>query len=128
MGSQLKFYMAYKNKEDQAACSKRYYEDNKDKIKSNVKKRNAAQNIRNRAYIKEIKMTSGCVDCGESNYVVLDFDHVIGDKFKNISGMVHQSYSIESIQKEIDKCEVRCSNCHRKVTHERRKQNAKDNS
>ena len=51
--------MAYKNKEDQAACSKKFYEENKDKIKSNVKKRNAAQNIRNRAYIKKIKMASG---------------------------------------------------------------------
>ena len=47
--------MAYKNKEDQAACSKKFYEENKDKIKSNVKKRNAAQNIRNRAYIKKNK-------------------------------------------------------------------------
>ncbi len=122
--------MAYKNKEDQAACSKKFYEENKDKIKSNVKKRNAAQNIRNRAYIKKIKMASGCIDCGESNYVVLDFDHVKGNKIKNISAMVHQSYSIKTIQKEIDKCEVRCSNCHRVATHNRRieKQNAKTNS
>jgi hypothetical protein len=123
--------MPYKNKEDQVACSKKFYEANKEKIKADVKKRNAAQNIKNRAYIKEIKIASGCVDCGESNHVVLDFDHVKGDKLKNVSGMVHQSYSIKTIQKEIDKCEIRCSNCHRIVTHNRRiekKLNAKTNS
>lgn len=29
-------------------------------------------------------------------------------------------FSLESIKTEIEKCEVVCSNCHRKRTHERR--------
>ena len=122
--------MAYKHKEDQAAASKRHYEANKSKIKQRSKKRNRKQRNANRAYVDKIKAQSSCVDCGESNPLVLDFDHVSGDKICDISTMVYRSYCVESIQKEIDKCEVRCSNCHRVATHNRRieKQNAKDNS
>jgi hypothetical protein len=112
--------MAYKNKEDQAAASKRHYENNKEKIKARSKKRNIRQRDINRKYVEDIKKKSSCIDCGESNHLVLDFDHIGGDKYKCISNMVYEYYSIESIQKEIDKCEVRCSNCHRIITYNRR--------
>ena len=122
--------MAYKNKEDQASASKRHYEANKSKIKQRSKKRNRKQRNANKAYVDKIKIESSCVDCGEGNPLVLDFDHVKGEKVGDISSMVYQSYCVESIQKEIDKCEVRCSNCHRVATHNRRieKSNAKINS
>jgi hypothetical protein len=122
--------MAYKRKEDQAAASKRHYEANKSKIKKRSKKRNRRQRDINRADVNKVKEGVSCVDCGESNPLVLDFDHVSGDKICDISNMVYRSYCVESIQKEIDKCEVRCSNCHRVATHNRRieKQNAKTNN
>lgn len=122
--------MAYKNKEDQASASKRHYEANKSKIKQRSKTRNRKQRNANKAYVDKIKVESSCVDCGEGNPLVLDFDHVKGKKVGDISSMVYQSYCVESIQNEIDKCEVRCSNCHRVATHKRRieKQNAKTNS
>ena len=112
--------MAYKNKEAQAEASKRHYEANKDKIKSRTLIRNKKQNHKNRKYIAFIKSLSECVDCGEDNTIVLEFDHVRGVKKNNVSDMANQSYSFRTIQKEIDKCEVRCANCHRIVTHERR--------
>lgn len=61
-----------------------------------------------------------CVDCGETDIVVLDFDHVRGKKLGNISQMVSHGYSWKVIKEEIDKCEVRCANDHRRVTHQRR--------
>lgn len=64
------------------------------------------------SYLKE----HPCVDCGESNPVVLDFDHVRGDKNFSVSRMVSEGFSIKRILSEVSKCEVRCSNCHRIAT------------
>lgn len=118
--------MAYKNKEDQAKASKRYYEKNKKKVKARSLKSNKVRSDRNKIYIDKIKAERGCVDCGETNPVVLDFDHVRGEKVKCVSDMARQSYGLKTIQAEIDKCEVRCANCHRIVTDQRR--NEKRNS
>jgi len=112
--------VAYKSKIDQAAAGKRHYEANKGKIKARSADRNKKQRARNRAYVKEEKEKSCCIDCGETNSILLDYDHVRGKKKMNISDMARSAYSIASIQREIDKCEVRCSNCHRLVTHKRR--------
>ena len=56
-----------------------------------------------------------CVDCGEADIIVLDFDHKT-DKIKNIAEMIKNSCSINSMMNEIKKCEVRCVNCHRRKT------------
>ncbi len=68
--------------------------------------------------LTEIKQSSGCKDCGESNPIVLDFDH-IRDKKYNVSRMIHDGFSWKAISKEIQKCEVVCANCHRIRTHNR---------
>ena len=118
----MAFLMAYKCKKDQAAASKRHYEENKEKIKKRSYLRNKNQRSTAKAYVDCIKSISKCIDCGEDNPLVLDFDHVRGIKIKCISNMVRNSYSIDTIQKEMNKCEVRCSNCHRIVTHKRNKE------
>jgi hypothetical protein len=68
--------------------------------------------------LSEIKEESGCVDCGVSNHIILDFDH-LHDKKYNISRMIHDGFSWAAIKKEIEKCEVVCANCHRIRTHNR---------
>ena len=113
--------MPYKNSEDQAAAAKRHYEANKEKIKARSKKKNRENRKRNKGYIAFIKTLHSCVDCGEDNSLVLEFDHVTGEKKSNVSDMGNQSYSIKTIQKEIEKCEIRCANCHRIATYNRRK-------
>lgn len=60
-----------------------------------------------------------CVDCGESDPVVLEFDHVRGVKEFNISCAVQCGYGMHRINLEIAKCEIRCCNCHRRVTAKR---------
>ena len=53
-----------------------------------------------------------CVDCGETDPVVLQFDHVRGEKAGNVGSMVAGGYPWSRIEAEIAKCEVRCANCH----------------
>jgi hypothetical protein len=77
--------------------------------------------IRNRKFLDNYLKNHPCIDCGNSDLRVLDFDHVRGEKVEDVSHAVRNNWSIIKIQKEIDKCEVRCSNCHRIVTYERRK-------
>src|SRR5579872_1501429 len=57
-----------------------------------------------------------CVDCGESDIVVLEFDHVRGPKLGEISVWVYKRFSLERFKREIEKCVVRCANCHRRKT------------
>lgn len=114
--------MAYKNREDQLAFSRKHYRLNKDKYLRKSYLRNKRTRSGNKLFIDSIKESSPCVDCGENNPIVLEFDHVRGVKKANISDMSRASYSIATIKEEIDKCEVRCANCHRIVTHERRQE------
>lgn len=62
-----------------------------------------------------------CADCGESDPVVLDFDHLPGAaKRFEISRAVNASTrSWPLIESEIAKCEIVCANCHRRRTSER---------
>ena len=57
-----------------------------------------------------------CVDCGEDDPIVLQFDHIRGVKSRNISRMVNNAMAWYSILLEIQKCEVVCANCHSRRT------------
>ncbi len=99
-----------------AVRSNKWYQANK-----NTHIKNAmvnARGYRNEAkqYAWDYLATHPCVDCGESDPIVLEFDHVHGKKVAAISAMIGRGFSLERIKEEIEKCEVRCSNCHRRKT------------
>lgn len=73
---------------------------------------------RNRRQLVEYLLEHPCVDCGEADPVVLDFDHM-RDKRCNVSLLTHSTATWTRILEEISKCEVRCANCHRRRTAER---------
>jgi hypothetical protein len=59
-----------------------------------------------------------CIGCGEKDPVVLDFDHRDGvEKEAAISRLIG-SKKYEAAKREIEKCDVRCANCHRRRTAE----------
>ena len=61
--------------------------------------------------------SSVCVDCGENDILVLDFDHIDPHtKEFSISRLVLRGTSTQRLKKEMAKCEIRCANCHRKRT------------
>jgi hypothetical protein len=64
-----------------------------------------------REFIWSVLEKNSCIDCGNNNPIVLQFDHRDNvEKLYNISEMY--DYSIALIEKEIAKCDVRCANCH----------------
>ena len=78
-------------------------------VKATKKRRTQLQ-----SKVNEIKSNSPCVDCGGSFHpVAMDFDHVRGTKKCGIAEMVGQGMPLDTILKEIEKCEVRCAPCHR---------------
>lgn len=60
-----------------------------------------------------------CVDCGEADPIVLEFDHR-GEKLFEIGGCINRGYGVDRIMAEIAKCDVRCANCHRRKTYAER--------
>lgn len=73
-----------------------------------------------REALRERKAASGCLHCGETDGLCLDFHHVDrANKSFSIASSVNL-YSLEELMAEADKCVVLCSNCHRKE-HNRRK-------
>lgn len=85
-------------------------ECHKEYVKSKYQERKGA--------IGEVKASIGCAKCGDTRSYVLDFHHKDPSiKDANIARMTSNKNRLEDIQKEIDKCVVLCSNCHREFHH-----------
>ena len=98
--------------------SKKHYDNNPAYYVEKARVRNEA--IRNENYDKLYAYLSEhpCVDCGETDLEVLEFDHICDkeDKRREVTLLVREAYSWGVIETEIAKCEVRCANCHRRKT------------
>ena len=97
-------------------CLQKYKHDDhiKNKIKDYNKKRDRISN--NRRIILDYLKTHPCVDCGENDILVLELDHVRGDKIGDVCRMATNGVGEKALKEEIDKCDSRCANCHRRRT------------
>lgn len=91
-----------------------YYTNKKYYLLKAHKRRQATRN-RIREFIWNYLSSHGCIDCGEKDILVLEFDHR-RDKMIEIGKMVSGYYSLIRVNQEISKCDVRCANCHRRRT------------
>lgn len=91
-----------------------HYRNNKQYYLLKAKKRNKEFKIIIQQHIWNYLIHHSCVDCGETDPIVLEFDH-IKNKLMAVSKLISYG-SIINIKKEIEKCEVRCANCHRRKT------------
>ncbi|MGI9057872.1 MAG: hypothetical protein ACR2H5_04790 [Ktedonobacteraceae bacterium] len=96
-----------------------HHQNNRERYIDLARKRAINRHTENRQRLYEYLLTHPCVDCGQDDIRVLEFDHVRGGKKKSISRLLSIDAPWKAIQAEIEKCEVRCANCHRIKTNER---------
>lgn len=100
-------------------CGKRLTRSHYKRNKRSYLDRNARAYQRHRELIRQAK-SRPCADCGiQYPYYVMDFDHRDGvEKLFELNSVARNT--IPGILREIQKCDVVCSNCHRERTHRRR--------
>lgn len=98
-------------KDCQKAQEKLHYQESLER-QTNVRATADSQKIINMRVVDEARQ-AGCKKCGEKRPYVLDFHHCDGDeKIATINRMIKSS-SVETLRKELEKCDVLCANCHR---------------
>jgi hypothetical protein len=108
--------MAGRDPIKQKEAKRRYYEANKDVVKAKAKAHTRDVRNRIRGWIYAYLLNHPCLDCGETDPIILEFDH-FRDKEFNIGEATSLGISLKRVKLEIEKCDVRCANCHRKKTY-----------
>lgn len=69
-----------------------------------------------RQFVRDYLADKSCSRCPENHIACLDFHHRDPDakEFK-INAAYERRYSKAKIMKEIEKCDIVCANCHRKL-------------
>ncbi|MEY2474261.1 MAG: hypothetical protein QOK28_3590 [Actinomycetota bacterium] len=96
------------------AKSGAHYASNKAKYVARAMRRNRLLRSARAYAIVEYLSTHPCVDCGEADPLVLEFDHRRDKEFTIGRDWINRSWA--DVLAEIEKCEVRCANCHRRRT------------
>lgn len=107
---------AYYCRECQAEYRRAHYTTNRDDYmaRAMTESRLKREDVLLRMF--EYLRTHSCVDCGETDIRKLEFDHRDGStKTMEVTKMVGRR-NWSTIEQEIDKCDVRCANCHRRRT------------
>lgn len=91
-----------------------YYSFSKKRRKS-IRKRASKNYEYLKEYTQRLKKIGKCKNCGDHRWYVLDFHHT-ENKEEGISNLL-KGCSIEKLKKEIRKCTLLCSNCHRELHH-----------
>ena len=99
----------------QRSYSRGWYRRNRARHSKTARRTEARQRAAAAAFVRQYLATHPCLGCGETDVLVLDFDHQ-RDKVTDVSAMVRHGWSTQAIELEIAKCQVLCANCHRRAT------------
>lgn len=102
--------MPFKDPEKKREYRRKWYKENKISERNHVRRRKKEI----KKWFHEFKSKLCCSKCGENHPAIIDFHHT-GKKENQVAQMVHWGYSIDKIKKELEKCQVLCANCHRKL-------------
>ena len=101
-----------------AAYHREHYLANKQRYVDQARAQKRRLALERTKFLIDFFKTHVCVDCGEGDPVVLEFDHLRDKSFDIAQALPYRSW--QSILAEIAKCEVVCANCHRRRTARRR--------
>jgi hypothetical protein len=103
-----------------SAYGREHYLANKQRYIDQAARSKRQLRLERTKHLIEFFRTHPCVDCGEADPVVLEFDHLdAGDKAFTIGHSLERR-TWETVLSEMAKCEVVCANCHRR-RHARRR-------
>jgi hypothetical protein len=95
---------------------KQYRRNNKEKCTAAKERYRQVQLERIRNWFDRYSKTMKCSHCPETHVGCLDFHHIDPNTKKaSVREMMRGHHSFESLMEEVSKCEVLCSNCHRKL-------------
>jgi hypothetical protein len=115
----LKFYYANKQKqtkEEKQKYMKDYYQKNKKELN-----KYCSNWIANKRLLLINYFGGKCVHCGESDPIVLDFDHINNDGY--IDKKNHKSNMVHLIERNPEKFQLLCKNCNWRKEYWKRKNN-----
>ncbi len=101
-----------------SAYGKEHYVANRQRYIDQARIQKQKLMLERTTYLIKFFKTHACVDCGETDPVVLEFDHLRDKSFAIGPELSRRSW--QSILDEMEKCEVVCANCHRRRTAQRR--------
>jgi hypothetical protein len=93
------------------------YKANKARYIASARQRKKALIEERNQYLVTFLRENPCVDCGEEDPIVLEFDHLREKRFSISEGL--QGRRWQDVLDEIAKCEVVCANCPRRRTAKR---------
>jgi hypothetical protein len=98
------------------AYAQAHYQANKRYYKAKAHKSRVVDRKRVRGLVVAYLASHPCIDCGEDDTAVLEFDHRDPLLKRSPVSTLATSAGWKNVLREIEKCDVRCANCHRQKT------------